>query len=117
MFFVCLFFVFCLFVFVCLFFLSLFRAVLFRFVVVVVVVLMLVLPDSPDYTLLTGNKLTVQEAKLNSCSPEDFPKQIFRRAVVAIPRIINTERHITLHLLPVHRYGYPFSIDTKTSTN
>ena len=47
-----------------------------------------------------------------------FPKYIFLRGVVATPLwIINTEGHITLNLLPVYRYGYPLSIDTKISTN
>ena len=32
-------------------------------------------------------------------------------------KVINTESHITLNLLPVYRYGHPFSIDTKISTN
>ena len=47
-----------------------------------------------------------------------FPKHIFRRGAVATPlRIISTEGHITLNLLPVYRYGHPLSIDTKISTN
>ena len=55
----------------------------------------------------------------NPCSPEGFSQTYFPKGgVVATPLwIINTEGHITLNLLPVYRYGHPFSIDTKISTN
>ena len=57
--------------------------------------------------------------EVNPCYPEGFFPNIFsEEGVVATPlRIINTEGHITLNLLPVYRYGHPFSIDTEISTN
>ena len=45
-----------------------------------------------------------------------FPN-IFSEGGCCNPRIINTEGHTTLNLLPVYRYGHPLSIDTKISTN
>ena len=56
----------------------------------------------------------------NPRSPERFfSKHIFRRRFVATPlRIINTEGHVTLNLLPVYMYnGRILSIDTKKGTN
>ena len=55
---------------------------------------------------------------INPSSPERFSKHILRWGVVAtVLRIINTEVHITLNLLPVYCYGRLLSIDTKISTN
>ena len=58
------------------------------------------------------NMYSYQAVHVNPCSPEGFPKHI-----IATPlRIINTEGHITLNLMPVYRYGHLFSVDTKIST-
>ena len=49
-----------------------------------------------------------------------FPNMFSEGGVVATCnplRIINTECHITLYLLPVYSYGRLFSIDTKINTN
>ena len=55
-------------------------------------------------------------AKFNPCYPEGFSKTYFLKGGCC-NRIINTEGHTTLNLLPVYRYGHPLSTDTKISTN
>ena len=53
----------------------------------------------------------------NPCIPEGFSPAYFPKGGCCNPlRIINTEGHINLNLLPVYRYGHPLSIDTKIST-
>ena len=60
-----------------------------------------------------------QKCILTPCFSWGFSQHIFLRGGCCNPpsRIINTEGHITLNLLPMYRYGHPLSIDTKISTN
>ena len=56
-------------------------------------------------------------AIFNPSSREGFSKTYFPKDGCNPLQIINTEGHIILNLLPVYRYGYLLSIDTKINTN
>ena len=69
-------------------------------------------------TYFPEEDVIIENQGLDPYYPEGFPKHIFRMGGCCNPlRIINTEGHVTLNLLPVYRYGHPRSNDTKISTN